>query len=124
MPFAITFDRQGRLVVAEAATSSLTTYQLHGNGTVTPVASVANGQAALCWVVLDRGFAFGANTGSGTVTSYRRDGSGGFAVVSQTPVDAGPIDLTTSEDGKFLYSTSKPASPEPSTRCGSTVTAP
>lgn len=67
MPFAITFDRQGRLVVAEAATSSLTTYQLHGNGTVTPVASVANGQAALCWVVLDRGFAFGANTGSGTV---------------------------------------------------------
>ena len=103
VPFAITFDRRDRLVVAEAATSSLTTYRLREDGTVTPVASVANGQAALCWVVLDRGFAFGSNTGSGTVTTYRRDGSGGFEVVSQTPVDSGPIDLAASADGRFVY---------------------
>jgi 6-phosphogluconolactonase (cycloisomerase 2 family) len=103
VPFGISFDQQHRLVVAEAATSSLSTYKLHGDGTLTPIASVANGQAALCWVVTSRGFAFGANAGSGTVTSYRRDGSGGFTIGSQTPVDGGPIDMATSKDGKFLY---------------------
>jgi DNA-binding beta-propeller fold protein YncE len=102
VPFAITFE-QGRLVVAEAATSSLSTYRLRGDGTLVPIASVANGQAALCWVALARGFAFGTNTGSGTVTSYRGDGRGGYSVVAQTSVDRGPIDLTASEDGKFLY---------------------
>jgi 6-phosphogluconolactonase (cycloisomerase 2 family) len=103
VPFAMTFDRRHRLVVAEAGASSLTTYRLHKDGTVAPIASVANGQAALCWVVLGRGFAFGSNTGSGTVTSYSHHGSGGFSVVSQTPVGSGPIDMATSTDRKFLY---------------------
>jgi 6-phosphogluconolactonase (cycloisomerase 2 family) len=103
VPFAMAFDRRHRLVVAEAGTSSLTTYRLHRDGTVAPIASVANGQAALCWVVLGRGFAFGSNTGSGTVTSYRHDGNGGFSVVSQAPVGSGPIDMATSTDRKFLY---------------------
>ena len=93
MPFGIVFDRQHRLVVAEAGTSSLSTYQLNRDGTATPIASITNGQAALCWVVSHRSFVFGANAGSGTVTSYRRDGRGGFAVVSQTPVGGGSIDM-------------------------------
>jgi 6-phosphogluconolactonase (cycloisomerase 2 family) len=103
VPFGIAFDRHHRLVVAEAATSALSTYRLNANSTVTPIASVTNGQAALCWVVDARGFAFGANTGSGTVTSYRPNGSGGFTVASETPVDGGPIDMAASPNGRFLY---------------------
>jgi 6-phosphogluconolactonase (cycloisomerase 2 family) len=103
VPFAIAFDRNHRVIVAEAATSSLSTYRLHQDGRLTPIASIANGQAALCWVVTARGFAFGANAGSGTVTSYRRDGAGGFSIVSETAVGAGAIDMATSADGRFLY---------------------
>jgi 6-phosphogluconolactonase (cycloisomerase 2 family) len=103
VPFGIAFDRHHRLVVAEAATSALSTYRLNANSTVTPIASVTNGQAALCWVVDARGFAFGANAGSATVTSYRPDGSGGFTVASETSVDGGPIDMATSPSGRFLY---------------------
>jgi DNA-binding beta-propeller fold protein YncE len=103
VPFGITFAARNRVVVAEAGTSSLSTYRLRHDGTLAPIASVANGQAALCWVALARGFAFGANAGSGTVTSYARDGSGGYSVVSQTSVDGGPIDLASSPDGRFLY---------------------
>ena len=38
---------------------------------------MASGQSAPCWVAIDRGYAFVANTGSGTVSSYAiaRDGS-------------------------------------------------
>jgi 6-phosphogluconolactonase (cycloisomerase 2 family) len=103
VPFGIAFDRKHRVVVAEAGTSSLSTYRLHKDGTLTPIASIANGQAALCWVVTADGFAFGANAGSGTVTSYVRDGSGGFSIVSQTAVGAGAIDMATSADGRYLY---------------------
>jgi len=103
VPFAITFAATGRVVVAEAGTSSLSTYQLRHDGSLSPIASVANGQAALCWVALARGFAFGANSGSGTVTSYAPDSSGGYSIVTQTSVDGGPIDLISSPDGRFLY---------------------
>jgi 6-phosphogluconolactonase (cycloisomerase 2 family) len=103
VPFGIAFDRNHRVVIAEAGTSSLSTYRLQEGGSLTPIASVANGQAALCWVVTARGFALGANAGSGTVTSYRRDGSGGFSIVSETAVGAGTIDMATSADRRFLY---------------------
>ena len=50
VPFGFTFDPAGDLVVTEAGTSALTTYAVHGDGTLTELHSVTNGLAALCWV--------------------------------------------------------------------------
>jgi hypothetical protein len=89
------------VVVAEAASSALSTYVLNPNGTLRPVASTANGQAALCWVARSGSLAFGANSGSATVTSYRLAADGTPRLLRETSTDAGPIDIVSS--GRFVY---------------------
>jgi 6-phosphogluconolactonase (cycloisomerase 2 family) len=104
VPFGFTFDAAGDLVVAEAGTSALTTYRLHADGTLTRLASVTNGEAALCWVAgAGHELFYGADAGSATVTGYRIGAGGRPGVVSETPTDSGPIDLAASPDGSFLY---------------------
>lgn len=65
--------------------------------------SVANGQAALCWVTRAGAHYYGANAGSATLTGYTIDSGGQPTVVSETSTDAGPIDLAATPDGSFLY---------------------
>jgi 6-phosphogluconolactonase (cycloisomerase 2 family) len=107
VPFGFVFDPQGRLVVTEASNSSLSTYSLGSDGHYTHVASVTNGQAALCWVTKAGDLYYGANAGSATVTGYRIDAAGLPTLLKPTGVsattDTGSIDLAASSDGKFLY---------------------
>lgn len=103
VPFGFTFDRAGDLVVAEAGVSALTTYALNSNGTVTELASLANGEAALCWDARAGRFFYGANAGSATLTGYTIGSGGVPSIVSETATDAGPIDLAATPDGAFLY---------------------
>jgi hypothetical protein len=103
VPFGFTFDRSGDLVVSEAGTSALTTYRINADGSVTERASLANGQAALCWDARAGRFFYGANAGSATLTGYTIGAGGVPAIVSQTATDAGPIDLAATPDGVFLY---------------------
>jgi 6-phosphogluconolactonase (cycloisomerase 2 family) len=107
VPFAFTFDRKKRLVVGEAATSSVTTYDIDRDGTLDDPQSQSNGQAALCWIVEARGFFYVSNTASNTVSGYRIDRRGRPTLVGGTGVAAttneGPIDMTTSDRGRFLY---------------------
>jgi DNA-binding beta-propeller fold protein YncE len=103
VPFGFTFDRQGDLVVAEAGTSALTTYAINADGSATELASVANGEAALCWDTRAGRFFYGANAGSATLTGYRISPGGAPVIVGETPTDAGPIDLAATPDGGFLY---------------------
>lgn len=103
VPFGFTFDPAGDLVVTEAGTSALTTYAVHGDGTLTELHSVTNGLAALCWVTRAGSHYFGANAGSATITGYSI-GSGGLpTIVGETATDAGPIDLVAAPDGTALY---------------------
>src|SRR5581483_3262846 len=52
-PFGFAFDHEGRLFVSEAATSSLSSYDIDRTGQVhTLSAAVANHQLAACWVVV------------------------------------------------------------------------
>jgi 6-phosphogluconolactonase (cycloisomerase 2 family) len=103
VPFAFTFGPDGRLVSGEAGASSLTTYRLQPNGTLTGPQSASDGQVALCWVQQVGQYYFVANTGSNTLSSFRLGPDGQPVlldpVAASTP--AGPIDLTAS-DG-FLY---------------------
>lgn len=104
VPFGFTFDPRGRLVVGEAATSSVSTYVLRTDGTLVPIASAADGQVALCWIDKVGQTYFVANAGSGSVSAYRVDGSAHPTLIGTTPVGPGPIDLDhASGDKDFLY---------------------
>ena len=112
VPFGFDFDRRGDLIVSEAAggpggTSAVSSYDV-GGGAFTPISSsVPNGQQAACWVLVSHNgrFAFTANTGSGTVSSYgvRPDGSVALLAGAAQTVGGAPIDMAQPTGGRFLY---------------------
>jgi hypothetical protein len=105
VPFAFTFDPSDRLVSGEAAQSSVTTYTVNGNGSLSNPQSLSDNQMALCWIVRTRGFYYVANTASNTLSGYRISSSGEPSLIGATGVvattEAGPIDLAAS--GRYLY---------------------
>jgi 6-phosphogluconolactonase (cycloisomerase 2 family) len=111
VPFAITFDRAGRMLVAEAEKSTVSTYKVLADGRLKVVQKpLANGQNTLCWLERAGDFFFGGNTGNSTVTGYRTDRHGRLALTNEigiaTPPSAmsqGVIDLAVTQDEKFLY---------------------
>ena len=105
VPFALTFDRAGRLQVAEAS-GAVSTYAVSKSGALSVISgSVANGQAATCWSVQARGSLFVANAGSATVSSYRvaHDGSVSLRNATAAHTGAGAVDLAVSSDQRYLY---------------------
>lgn len=108
VPFAFAFDGAGRLIVTEAGTSSVTSYNINSDGSLTVVdASVGNHQAATCWVTSARGYFFVANAGSADLSGYAISSAGALSLINGSQVAAstgsGPIDLAASTDGQFLY---------------------
>jgi 6-phosphogluconolactonase (cycloisomerase 2 family) len=103
VPFAFTFTPDGTLAVGEAATSSVSTYALEQDGSVSPIATQTDGKVALCWVIRDGQTYFVSDTGSGTESAFRIDGSGKPALIGSTPVGSGPTDQTTASGGSLLY---------------------
>ncbi|WP_225859467.1 lactonase family protein [Streptomyces albicerus] len=111
VPFAITFDRSGRMLVAEAEESTVSTYKVRRDGTLKVAQKpLANGQNTLCWLERAGDFFYGGNTGNSTVTGYRTDQRGRLALTNEvgiaTPPSAmsqGVIDLAVTEDEKFVY---------------------
>jgi 6-phosphogluconolactonase (cycloisomerase 2 family) len=105
VPFAFNFDAQGRLVGAEASTSSLSTYVVNPDGSLTPVGTVSDGSKALCWISSSNGYVFGSNAGSGTVSSFSETSTGVPTLVNATAATAHPgtTDFTVSPDGQTLY---------------------
>ncbi len=103
VPFGFTFQQSNRLIVAEAGVSEVTTYKRVGQGSLTPVGSAQNGQAALCWIQRVGAFYFVANTGSLTVSRYRIEPNGQPVLLAAVAASTGaaPIDMT--ESGGFLY---------------------
>ena len=125
VPFGFIFDCRDQMLVSEAGSSAVTYYKILRDNSlriITP--SAANGQAATCWIAgAGCGLVYTANTGTGTISAYelvsgnkhfeqpfgkkrfkRRytksrlelldaEAGGGF----------GPIDLTTVDNGRFLY---------------------
>lgn len=103
VPFAWVFDRDGRMVLNFAGTSSLQTFTVNEDGTITPVsASVSDTQAALCWVTPAAGYLYTSNTGSNDVSQYN--------VVDGTPVLVRAVAATgikgatdSAAAGRYLY---------------------
>ncbi len=103
VPFAISFDAAGHLVIAEAGTNALATFALSPNGTVLPIDAVGSGQAATCWVALAQGYFYASSAGSADVTQYADSSGGALSLAGQTTTDAGTVDAATSSNGQYLY---------------------
>ena len=103
VPFAVSFDAAGHLVVAEAGTNALATFTLNPGGAVTPISSVGTGQAATCWIAQAQGFFYVSNAASASLSQYSVSGSGGLALAGQQATDPGTVDAAPSLDGRYLY---------------------
>jgi hypothetical protein len=103
VPFGISFDAAGHLLIAEAGTNALATFTLNPSGTVSPIDSVGAGQAATCWVAQAQGFFYASNAGSANVSQYSDSPSGELALDGQTGTDPGSVDASASVDGQYLY---------------------
>jgi 6-phosphogluconolactonase (cycloisomerase 2 family) len=103
VPFAVTFDPVGDLVVSEAGTNALATFTLNSDGTVTPLHEVGTGQSATCWVLSVHRHLFASNTGSGDVTRYTSGPAGRLTLLGQTGTDPGTVDAAAGPHGRYLY---------------------
>jgi 6-phosphogluconolactonase (cycloisomerase 2 family) len=105
LPFSFVFDAAGNVVATEAGTSSVTTYRVNSNGTLSSIGTVSDGATALCWISGANGYYFGSNAGSGTVSSFTENSSGAPVLVNATAATAhaGTTDSVVSPDGKYFY---------------------
>jgi 6-phosphogluconolactonase (cycloisomerase 2 family) len=107
VPFAFTFTPTGRLAMGEAGMSSVSTYVVQSDGTLTDPKSLSDGQVALCWILRVGEFYYVSNTGSNTVSAFQISAGGQPSLVGPTGVVAttnpGPIDLTSPTGTSFLY---------------------
>ncbi|HEY3940978.1 MAG TPA: beta-propeller fold lactonase family protein [Acidimicrobiales bacterium] len=102
VPFGVSFDGAGRLLVAEAGPNAVQSFALLGNGTLTPIATLATGQAATCWITGQGASFFVSNAGSGDLSDVRSI-AGHLTGSGTTATDPGTVDATLSGDGQFLY---------------------
>lgn len=103
VPFAVSFDATGHLVVAEAGTNALATFTLNADGTVTPIDAVGTTQSATCWVAQAQGTFFASNAGSATLSGFSDSPAGQLALLGQTSTDPGTVDAAVAANQQFLY---------------------
>ncbi len=103
VPFGVTFDAAGHLVVSEAGTNALATFSLSSGGVATEISAVGNLQSATCWVTAVNGNLYASNAGSANLSEYQVSGAGALTLGPNTPTDAGTVDAAASADGNFLY---------------------
>ncbi len=103
MPFAISFDTHGNVVIANAGNNSLATFALGAGGALSQLDSVPTGQAATCWVAPAGQFLYASNAGSGSVSGFTSSAGGQLADIGNTATDAGTTDAVSAAGGRFLY---------------------
>ncbi len=102
VPFAVAFDGQGNLLVAEAGTDALASFRLNGGGTISPLDAVGTEQAATCWVVGASGYFYASNAGSATLTGFQ-SGLGGQLTRLEPNTGTHPGTVDAASVGSFLY---------------------
>jgi 6-phosphogluconolactonase (cycloisomerase 2 family) len=103
VPFAVTFDRQGHLILAESA-GSLASFQLKEDGIIEQLDAVESGQIATCWVVEARGHFYTSNPGSASLSTFQSSAGGQLlTLLGDTTTNGGTVDATATNDGRFLY---------------------
>jgi hypothetical protein len=103
VPFAVSFDAGGHLVVAEAGTNSVAAFTVHPDGTLALISRAATGQMATCWVARDGSLFYASNAGSASLSGYSDPGPGRLQALGNTTTAAGTVDAAVSPDGRDLY---------------------
>ena len=103
VPFAVSFDPLGHVLIAAAGPSALATFALSAGGVLTPLDAALTGQAATCWVARAGRFFYTSNAGSASVSGYTVDHFGQLSALGNTPTDGGTVDAAASAGGRFLY---------------------
>jgi hypothetical protein len=103
VPFAISFDPFGHLVIAEAGTNALATFDLSRDGTVSLLDQTGTGQAATCWVTPAGPFLFASNAGSPSESGFTSSAGGQLSLLGNTVTDPGAVDAAAAAGGRFLY---------------------
>jgi 6-phosphogluconolactonase (cycloisomerase 2 family) len=108
VPFGFVFDPDGRLVVTEAGGADVSTYGLDSDGSISHVSTVADGEAAPCWIASVGGWYFVANAGSADISGYQVSSGGVASLIAANggiagTTDGGPTDLAGSSNGQYLY---------------------
>ena len=108
-PFGFAFDRQNHAIVSEAASGSVSSYQIEADEFNVISSAVANGQAAACWIAISNNgnFAYTTNAGSGSISSYRIGADGSLTLLDATAgltgAGSSPLDMAFSNNGAFVY---------------------
>jgi 6-phosphogluconolactonase (cycloisomerase 2 family) len=103
VPFAVVFDKEGHLILAESA-GALASFQLRESGIIDQLDVVPSEQIATCWVVQARGHFYTSNPGSASLSTFQSSARGQLlTLLGDTPTDGGTVDATASGDGRFLY---------------------
>jgi 6-phosphogluconolactonase (cycloisomerase 2 family) len=104
VPFAFTFTPDGRLAAGEAGASTLTTYSVQPDGTLSDAKSASDGQAALCWIQRVGSYYYVSNTGSNDVSAFTVGANGQPSLVGTVATtEPGPIDQTSPTGTSYLY---------------------
>jgi len=101
VPFAITFDQAGHLVIAEAGTNALATFALSAHGTASLLNAAGTGQAATCWVAPAGAYLYASNAGSANVSGFVSSAGGALTLLGNTATDPGTVDASAAAG--FLY---------------------
>ena len=106
VPFSFVFDARGHLEVQQAGDGRNASYAVRRDSSLVPLGvSDPSGGQALCWSVRVGDVVYGANAGSGTLTSWNiaPDGSATINEPVAATVSPGVIDLAASTSGWHLY---------------------
>jgi 6-phosphogluconolactonase (cycloisomerase 2 family) len=103
VPFAVSFDVYGHLVIAEAGTNALAAFALADSGTVSLIDAVPSGASATCWVAPAGPFLFASNAGSASESGYTSSSAGQLTLLGAATTDAGTVDASAAAGGRFLY---------------------
>jgi 6-phosphogluconolactonase (cycloisomerase 2 family) len=103
VPFAITFDKQGHVILSESA-GALGDFKLDESGAIEQLDVVPSEQIATCWVVQARGHFYTSNPGSASLSDFSESNAGQvLTLLGDTTTGGGTVDATVNSDGHFLY---------------------
>ena len=105
VPFGFGITRQGTIVVSEAGASSVSSYDLAGDGSLrTRTASLPVGQGAACWVAVSPNgrFAYTGNAAGG-ISGFAIGRDGSLTALGAPNLLPSPRDLDFDESGRYLH---------------------
>lgn len=114
-PFSLAFRNDGQLLVAESfdatpGKAAVSSYQVSATGSLAVTSgSIPNHQTDSCWIVITKNgrYAYTANFGSGTISSYAINSDGTVALINGKAAFLGalsqPVDLAQTANSHYLY---------------------